>query len=105
MKDEAYVLTSKHSKSIDVFSVRCADEPPSVLIFQEREDAERYVIMLKEDVDYIVGESLELEITEIPLGNAIDLFNEKGHNYIFVKSDDLFVPPDADFFPPPAAEY
>ena len=45
MKDEAYVLTSKHSKSIDVFSVRCADEPPSVLIFQEREDAERYVII------------------------------------------------------------
>ena len=105
MKDEAYVLTSKRSNAVDVYSVRSGDEPPNVLIFQEREDAERYVIMLTEDVDYIVGEGLELEITEIPLGNAIDIFNEKGHNYIFVKSDDLFVPPDADFFPPPAADY
>ena len=105
MKDEAYVLTSKRSKAVDVYSVRSGDEPPNVLIFQEREDAERYVIMLQEDADYIVGEGLELEITEIPLGNAIDIFNEKGHNYIFVKSDDLFVPPDADFFPPPAADY
>ena len=105
MKDLGYVLTSRRKNVIDVYSVRCGGEPPNVLIFQERDDAERYVIMLKEDVDYIVGDDLELEITEVPLGDAIDIFNKKGHNYIFVKEDDLFVPPDPDFFPPPAADY
>lgn len=105
MKDEGFVLTHKRGTALDIYSIRAGDEPPNVLIFQEREDAERYAIMLEEDVDYIVGESFELKVTEIPLGDAIDIFNEKGHGYLFIKSDDLFVPPDSDFYPPPAAEY
>jgi len=105
MKDVGYVLTCRRKKAIDVYSIKSGGEPPNVLIFQERDDAERYVIMLQEDVEYIVGDELELEVTEIPLGDAIDIFNKKGHNYIFVKEDDLFVPPDTDFFPPPAADY
>jgi len=103
--EEAYVLTCHRQETMDVYSLRSGGEAPNVLIFQSRDDAERYVIMLEEDRDYSVGEDLELQITEIPLGAAIDIFNEKGHNYIFVKEDDLFVPPDAAFFPPPAADY
>ena len=105
MRDEAYVLTHKRGTAMDVYSLRVGSSEPNVLIFQEREDAERYAIMLEEDADYIVGESFELKVTEIPLGDAIDIFNEKGHGYVFIKSDDLFVPPDTDFYPPPAAEY
>ena len=85
MKDVAYVLTHKRGKAIDVYSVRAGSEPPNVLIFQERDDAERYVIMLRQDVEYIVGDDFELEVTEIPLGDAIDIFNAKGHNYIFIQ--------------------
>ena len=105
MKDVGYVLTNKRNTAIDVYSVSSGGEPPNVLIFQEREDAERYVIMLEEDVEYIVGEGMNLEVTEIPLGDAVDIFNAKGHNYIYITPDDLFVPPDTDFLPPPAAEY
>ena len=105
MKDEAFVLTHKRGSAMDVYSLRLGPLEPHVLIFQERDDAERYAIMLEEDADYIVGESFELKVTEIPLGDAIDIFNEKGHGYLYIKSDDLFVPPDADFYPPPAAEY
>ena len=105
MTDTAYVLTHKRGSAIDVYSLSSGGGPPSVLIFQEHDDAERYVIMLEQDVDYIVGEGLELKITEIPLGDAIDIFNAKGHDYIYIQPDDLFVPPDTDFYPPPAANY
>ena len=105
MKDVAYVLTHKRGGAIDVYSLSSGGSPPSVLIFQERDDAERYVIMLEQDVDYIVGEGLDLKITEIPLGDAIDIFTAKGHDFIFIQPDDLFVPPDTDFYPPPAANY
>ena len=105
MEDEAFVLTHRRGSALDVYSLSSSGSPPSVLIFQERDDAERYVIMLEQDVDYIVGEGLELKITEIPLGDAIDIFNAKGHDYIFIRPDDLFIPPDTDFYPPPAANY
>ena len=103
--EEAFILATMRSGKMEIYSISNPGEAPNVLIFEEREDAERYVIMLKEDPDYIVGEQVDIQITEVPLGDAIDILNSKGHNFIFVKSDDLFVPPDSDFFPPPATEY
>ena len=101
-----YFLTGIVGEDVQTYSLREeGSDTPRVLLFQERDDAERYAIMLEEDADYIVGESFELKVTEIPLGDAIDIFNEKGHGYVFIKSDDLFVPPDTDFYPPPAADY
>ena len=104
MSQDCYLITRVRDGALDVFSIN-RDGVQTILIFECLDDAERYVIMLQEDVEYIVGDELELEVTEIPLGDAIDIFNKKGHNYIFVKEDDLFVPPDTDFFPPPAADY
>ena len=49
--------------------------------------------MLEQDDAYIVGENFKLEVTEAPLGDVVDSLNEKGHDYIFVKPDDLFIPP------------
>ena len=104
-RDIAYILTSKRGTAIDAYSMRIEGAAPSVMIFQNRDDAERYVIMLEEDADYIVGDTLQLQITEIPLGHAIDIFNEKGTDFIFISEDDLFIPPDSNFFPPPAADF
>ena len=92
MKDSCYFITKVSEGDLRVFSVK-SDSVPNVLIFQERDDAERYVIMLEQDDTYTVGDTVTLEVTEAPLGDVVDSLNEKGHDYIFVKQDDLFIPP------------
>lgn len=93
MTKDSYIITQKRGSALDVFSITKEGGIPTILVFENRDDAERYVIMLNEDDDYVVGESVHLTITEIPLGDAVDVFEQKGHNYIFVKKDDLFIPP------------
>ena len=88
-----YLLTTVDSEGTNIFSLRDTDKEPEVLIFQNRDDAERYVIMLEQDEDYIVGETLSMNITEVKLGAAVDILNEKKRNYILVKEQDLFIPP------------
>ena len=89
----SYIITQKRGTALDVYSITKEGEVPTILMFANIDDAERYVIMLNEDDDYVVGESVHLEVTEIPLEDAVDVFNQKGHDYIFVKEDDLFIPP------------
>ena len=91
--DLCYLLTSVDSEGKNIFSLRDGDKEPEVLLFQNRDDAERYVIMLEQDEDYIVGETLSMNITEVNLGAAVDILNEKKRNYILVKEQDLFIPP------------
>ena len=94
MEDLCYMLTMVRDGSIDIYSVRVDGEAANVFLFENRDDAERYVIMLEEDEDYLVGETCTMDITEVPLGIAIDALNEKGHSYIHIRTDELFVPPD-----------
>ena len=91
--DLCYLLTTVDSEGTNIFSLRDGDKEPEVLLFQNRDDAERYVIMLEQDEDYIVGETLSMNITEVNLGAAVDILNEKKRNYILVKEQDLFIPP------------
>ena len=94
--DNCYLLVTKDSEGTNIFSLRSGNKEPEVLIFQCRDDAERYVIMLEQDDSYIVGESLTMEIAEVKLGAAIDILEEKNRNYILVKEEDLFIPPPTD---------
>ena len=91
----SYLLTRKRDSAFDVYTVNYQGLP-TILIFEERDDAERYVIMLEQDSDYVVGETIQLEITEVDLGDAVDIFNEKKQNYILIREDDLFIPPKAN---------
>ena len=88
-----FFLTSDYSGENQTYSLREEGETPRVLLFQERDDAERYVIMLEQDETYLVGETLEMVINEACLGDVIDILNQKGHDFLFVRSDDLFIPP------------
>lgn len=88
----AYILTTVRNGSIDLYSVKDLGTS-KVLIFQQREDAERYVIMLEQSEAYIIGESMSLDVTEIPLADSIDILNEKQKEFIYVNSSELFVPP------------
>lgn len=93
--DLCYMLTMVRGESIDIYSVSVDGEPPTVFLFQDREDAERYVIMLEQDTGYVVGETCTMDITEVPLRAAVDALVEKGHNFILIRSDELFIPPDS----------
>ena len=92
MNSPSYLLTSSREDSLDVYSVE-NNKTPTILIFECRDDAERYVIMLEQDDENIVGESLHLDITEVELSDAVDIFTEKNQMYILVRKDDLFIPP------------
>lgn len=91
--ERCYIITQKRGTALDVFSISKEGDTPTILVFDKEDDAERYVIMLNEDDDYVVGESVHLEVTELPVKDALDVFDKKGHEYIFVKEDDLFIPP------------
>ena len=95
-EDQCYLLTSVDSEGTNIYSLRDNGKEPEVLIFQDRDDAKRYAIMLEQDDSYIVGESLTMDISEVELGAAIDILNEKERNYILVKKEDLFIPPLID---------
>ena len=93
MTEDCYILTAANEdKGFNIFSVTAAGKQ-SVFVFEDRDDAERYVIMMEQDPEYIIGESAHLDITEVPLSMALDVFNEKNLDYVFIKQDDLFVPP------------
>ena len=92
MNTNSYILTSKETASFDVYSIR-SEGTKNVLIFECEADAERYVIMLKEDETYVVGDEFRLDVTEVPLDMVLEVLATKGYNYIYVKSDDLFIPP------------
>ena len=92
MRTDCYILTSKDGGAFDVYSIR-SGEVKNVLIFENEEDAERYVIMLEEDDSYIVGEDFNLSVTEVPMNLVLEVLSTKGYNYIYVNSDDLFIPP------------
>ena len=94
MRDACYIITTTETKGMDVYTIK-SDGVKNVLVFEEGEDAERYVMMLYEDDGYIVGETLELEVFEVPLSAVVESLNEKGYSYIYIKVDDLFIPPDS----------
>ncbi len=94
--DPCYLLITKDSEGTNIFSLKTSTRESEVLIFQNRDDAERYVIMLEQDDAYIVGDTLSMDIAEVELGAAIDILNEKERNYILVKEEDLFIPPPTD---------
>ena len=95
-ESECYILTTIHEGEQSIYSLR-DDGPPRVLMFETYDDADRYAIMLEQDEGYIVGETLTMEVAEVNLGDAIDVLNDKGQDYLFVRKDDLFIPPPLEY--------
>ena len=92
MNEFCYIITSADDKGADVYSIK-RDGKSHVLVFENGDDAERYVIMLEQDDDYIVGESFALEAYEVPTEAVMEALTTKGYAYIYVKPDDLYIPP------------
>ena len=49
--------------------------------------------MMEEDDSYVVGEDINLSVTEVPLDKVLEILASKGYGYIYVNPDDLFIPP------------
>tara|TARA_R110001606_G_scaffold84586_1_gene192272 strand:+ start:351 stop:647 length:297 start_codon:yes stop_codon:yes gene_type:complete len=91
-----YFLSGVREGEVNTYSLREDGGEPRVLLFQERDDAERYVIMMEQDDAYAVGDTIDLVVNEAVLGDIVDILNDKGHDYLFVRKDDLFIPPPTD---------
>ena len=94
MKSECYLLRVKLHGEENVYCV-ANDGVKTVLLFENRDDAERYVIMLEQDPEYMIGDSVEINIAEYPLEACQEVFRLKKYSYVYITSDDLFVPPPA----------
>ena len=95
-ESDCFILTTVHNGEQSIYSLR-DDGPPRVLMFETHDAAERYALMLEQDEGYIVGETLTMEIAEVNLGDALDVLSDKGHDYLFVRQDDLFIPPPLEY--------
>tara|TARA_R100000005_G_scaffold95602_1_gene77821 strand:+ start:335 stop:583 length:249 start_codon:yes stop_codon:yes gene_type:complete len=81
-----YVLTDTRTGGI--YAVNTKDFSKSVTVFEDRDDAVRYITLLEAD-DY----EDKLEIMEVERDVIAVNCNTYGYNYSIIKKDDLIVPP------------
>ena len=72
-----------------VYSVFDEAEDRVIPIFEEEEDAERYLMMLGDDEDYPPMEILDIDDHVI-----IMACQERGHKFSIITADDFLIPPD-----------
>lgn len=81
-----FVLTD--TKSGGIYAVNSKDYSKTVTVFEDRDDAERYVALLNAE-DY----EDELEVTEVDREVIAINCNTYGYNYSIIQKDDLIIPP------------
>ena len=72
-----------------VYSVFDEDLDRVIPIFQDEDDAERYLYMLEEDEDYP-----PMQVVEIDHHVIITACQERGQKFSIITPDDLLIPPD-----------
>jgi len=80
-----YVLTDTLTGGI--YAVSAANLKKSVTVFEERDDAVRYINLLEAD-----GYEDTLEIIEVDKNVIAINCNTYGYNYSIIKKDDLIIP-------------
>ncbi|WLW37225.1 hypothetical protein [Synechococcus phage S-RS29] len=81
-----FILTDK--KTGGIYAVRNKDHENTVTIFEEEDDAQRYIDLLDAD-DY----EDSLETMEVELEVVVINCNTYGYSYSIIEKDDLIVPP------------
>ena len=72
-----------------VYSVYDEEDKKVIPIFQLKDDADRYLLQLQENVTYPKMEVVEMEDHVI-----IDACQQKGQPFTVITPDDLLIPPD-----------
>jgi len=83
-----YIVTLQ-DKPEGVFSVYDGQDNRVVPIFQEEDDADRYLGMIEDLGDYPV-----MEILEIDGQDMINACQQRGQRFLIVTPDDFLIPPD-----------
>lgn len=81
-----YVLTD--TKSGGIYAVKSKDHIKTVTVFEDRDDAQRYVELLNAE-DY----EDDLEVMEVDSEVIAINCNTYGYSYSVIQKDDLIVPP------------
>ena len=87
-----HIITPKHSTDEGAYAVHNEYGEKVVFFFVEKDDAERYAMMLEED-DYP-----EMHVLEVEDEIMIKTCESHGYNYTVITSNDIVIPPvDHDF--------
>ena len=81
-----FILTDKNTGGI--YAVHSKNMSKTVTVFEDEDDAQRYIDLLAAD-DY----EDDLETMEIELEVIVVNCNTYGYSYSVIKKDDLIVPP------------
>ena len=81
-----FILTD--TKTGGIYAVRTKDDVNTVTVFEDEDDAVRYIELLNAD-DY----EDELETLEIDIDIVVSNCNTYGYGYSIISKDDLIVPP------------
>lgn len=74
-----------------VYSIFDEDDDRVIPIFQEEEDADRYLFMLRETPAYP-----PMQLVEIDGPAIIEACRDRGHKFSIITPDDFLIPPDDD---------
>ena len=81
-----FILTD--TKTGGIYAVKTKDKVNTVTVFEDEDDAIRYIELLNAD-DY----EDELQTLEVDIDVVVVNCNTYGYSYSIVKKDDLIVPP------------
>ena len=84
-----YILTLT-GKPEQVFSLANLSDRQVVPMFEQEEDAERYVYLIDECTDPMAP---ELDVIEIEKDAILKACKSLGHDYVVYSEDDLIIPP------------
>lgn len=85
-----YILTVAEEEREGAFAVENRNGEKVLFMFEEEDDAQRYLSML-EELDYP-----EMEVTEVNPQVAIMACDHLSYSYAIITPDDIVVPPDYD---------
>jgi hypothetical protein len=83
-----HILTLAESPDDGAFAIHDKNGDQILMIFEEYDDAERYLYML-EELDYP-----EMEVTEVEPKTLLQACDEYDYEYVIITKDDLVVPPN-----------
>ena len=85
-----YILTLKDNQEEGAFSIQNERGGNSVLIFENNDDAERYVLMLDE-LEYP-----SMEVTEVDDDLMLMACEQFNYEYVIITNNELIIPQDYD---------
>tara|TARA_B100001939_G_C16834728_1_gene570323 strand:- start:602 stop:871 length:270 start_codon:yes stop_codon:yes gene_type:complete len=86
-----YIITLKGMSEEGAYAVQNEYGDKVVFMFEEKDDALRYAMLMEEEED-----SPEMDVIEIPDEIAVGACEQSNMLYTVITKDDIVIPPSAD---------